>query len=204
MRHRCRVLAIIPVIFLAVGCAGRDNQLKLNPQESIKTLKATAIVEFTNIKTEKGRALITVNTPDSFRIEIKGPLGVTTALISGNGDSITFLYRGESTTYKAGDARLPLRIRAAELVSMLLGAEDFPPRNDRSFTTENLPNGRSITRRFDNDLLYMAYMSDYRPVAGASLPYTISIEGRGYKLLIKYINVDLKTVTKNSYFKTTR
>ncbi len=205
MRHLRLILALAPLILLTAGCAHKVPLSTQDPAKGIKTLRAAAVVEFTNKSTEKGRALITISSPDLFRIEIKGPIGITTALITGSKDSITLLYRGESTTYTPGENKsLPLNIRAAELVSLLLGSRDFPPRDNKGFETQALPRGRVITRRINNHLLYRATMSDYKTISGVHLPYTISVEGEDYKLLVKYTKVNVNPEINNSYFKTTR
>lgn len=199
-----RPLLLLPILLLALGCARTRLETLPTETRTINSIKAKAIVEFTRQDTEKGRAIITVNNPDSFQIVIKGPLGTTAALISGSKENLTFLWRGKLTTFLYDDPRLPFNIRASEIVSLLLGAKNFPPRQDHNFETRDLPDGRSITKRVNNDLLYRAVMRDYRVISDDNrLPFNISIKGKGYKLLVKYLNVDINTEVNNSYSKTT-
>ncbi len=191
------ILAAI-LIAVAAGCAPRVNiKATTTGAGALRSIKASAIVEFTKNKTEKGRAIIMAKAPDSFTIEIKGPLGATIALIRGGENGLTFISRGKEETFEATDPRLPLNMSANEVVSLLLGRLN-PAGKDASFITKDLPQGRSVRRLKDNgEELYRAVLSDYRIKDGFSLPYTIAIEGNGYKLIIKYLNVKINSGVKD-------
>lgn len=196
-------ISTITVLALISGCAHR---LEFKEATALTTglhsIKATAIVEFTHKSTEKGRAVIVASTPDSFRIAIKGPLGTTGALIIGNAKGLTFVRRGESTSYSPDDPRIPFNIRAPELVSLLLDNKNLSAEGNVSFTREDINGGKSVTKNRDGIVLYRALMTDYRQIDGFSIPFTISIGGGGYKLLIKYLRVSINPEIKANLFKT--
>lgn len=203
-RRKRRTLLLplfLPLLLLTAGCAHTRIETDAGRTHGISSIKATAIVEFTKEDTEKGRAVISVSKADTFRIEIKGPLGTTVARISGSRDDLTFLWRGEKRTFSRDDPRLPFNIRAVELASLLLGKKDFPPGDGNEFETRELPEGRIIIKRINNKLLYRVVMKDYRLISGHSLPFNITVEGGGYKLLVKYIKVDINPEIDNSYSK---
>ncbi len=206
MRQRDLLLISLITIFAAVsGCAHRVERpgapaLTGAPQ----SIKAAAIVELTKNTTEKGRALIYASSPDSFKIVIRGPLGTTGALIIGNKKGLTLVSRGNSTSYKPDDARIPLNISAVELVSLLLGKEKLAAEADASFEIQNIPGGKSVTKRRKGVILYRAAMTKYQRVEGFYLPFAISIDGGGYKLLVKYIKVNINPEIKKNLFKIKR
>jgi len=165
--------------------------------EGLHSLRAAAIVELREKKTEKGRAIITVSAPDSFRIEIKGPFGTTSALITGNGSGLTFASRGKRESFAPLDPRLPLKVRPRELVALLLGSTHIPARQGTTAVTKKITGGRQVTIRDENSRpLYSATMRDYRVQNGVSLPFNITIEGKDYKLIVKYLHVDINPYIK--------
>ncbi len=204
MTHRRPILPIIPILLLLFGCAHKYETKPTKLSHGIKTLQATAIVEFTKNTTRRGRAFIRTTGPESFRIEIKGPLNSTAAVFIGNGEVLTSIANGLKTTFGPDDARLPFKIQSSELVSLLLGAANLPPHEAGGYETVILPNGKNITRRRDGKLLYHAALRDYRAVSGFNLPFKISIVGENYKLLIKYKKVVINAETEDSGIKTRR
>lgn len=198
MRSRL-ISAAVLVLVLATGCARKGLLKEEEPLLSggPRSLKATAIVELRWQKTEKGRALITASSPDYFSIEIFGPLGVRAALIKGDSSGLVFSGGGKKETLAPDDPRLPINIRAEEFVALLLGSNSPRMRSGATSHTDTLPGGHAVTvRQRGGKVLYRATMKDYRETSGYSIPRYISIEGGGFKLIVKYrrvnINPDIK------------
>jgi len=207
---RQRDLLIIFVLSLFTALSGCTHRIE-NPARPLSdisadlhSIKAAAIVELTAKESQKGRAIILASAPDAFKITIKGPIGTTIASISGNKEGLTFSGKGETTNYGPYDKRIPLKITAAEFVSLLLGNENLPAGKGITFKIQDAQGGESITKYQNTDILYHAALRDYHTVDGFYIPFTISIDGGKYKLLIKYIKAKANFKINKNLSKTMR
>ncbi len=208
MRQRNLLIIFVFSLFTALsGCAHKIENPE-SPLSNISTnlhsIKAAAIVELRAEKNNKGRAIILASAPDAFKITIKGPIGTTLASISGNKDGLTFSGGGNSAHYGPGDKRIPLKITAAEFVSLLLGKENLPAGKGITFKIQDAEGGKSITKYQNAAVLYHASLRDYHIVDGFYIPFAVSIDGGEYKLLIKYIKAKANFKINKNLFKTIR
>jgi len=205
-----RELLFIFVLSLFTALSGCAHKIEnpARPLSDISTdlhsIKAAAIVELTTQKSKKGRAIILASAPDAFRITIKGPIGTTIASISGNKKVLTFSGGGKSANYGPYDKRIPLKITAAEFVSLLLGNENLPAGKGITFKIQDAEGRKSITKYQNTEILYHASLKDYRIIDGFYIPFEISINGGKYKLLIKYIKAKANFKMNKNLSKTMR
>ncbi len=204
MRRSRLISAAVLVLVLAAGCA-RRGPVKEEPPSAggLRSLEATAIIELRWRRTEKGRALITAASPDYFSIEIYGPLGIRAAVIKGDSRGLVFSGGGKEETLAADDPRLPIDIRPEELVSLLLGSAGQRTRSGTTARVDKLPGGNAVTVRLkDGRVLYRATMKDFQPEGKYSIPRYISIEGGGFKLIVKYRRININPEMKKTDIKT--
>ncbi len=183
MRKRTIASAALALL-LTAGCAHQGPLKGKGPTP--ESIKATAIVELRNHEvTERGRAVFTATNPDSFTMEIKGPLGITAARVRGDRNGLTISLHGKDESFSTKDLPLPIDLHVDELVALLLGSTKTPQHPGTSAKTRTQPSGRTITVSQDDHVLYEVILRDYRKVDGYVLPFYMAVKGLRYQLVIK-------------------
>lgn len=180
------------------GTAGVAEQAQ---RISPRTLRASAVVEVKRIFSVKGRALIAARSPDKFRIEVLGPLNGTAALFVSDGDGLYIFSDGRSARYGWEDPGNPFPFRPEEVVSALLGSSPAGA-GDYSFSTDTSGHITRLARKKNGEPALAAAMSDYRTVAGADIPFSITIEDEKKSLGIRYSSVEVNPELGTGFFDT--
>lgn len=219
-------LSILLAIILS-GCSIlRPAQVPVVPAPAIKgpspyALRATAVVEFNSDKSVKGRAYITVTSPDAFKVEILTPFGTPAAVMMSDGVTLSMLKDGKVESYPWTDDRIPYDFTSSDLVSILLGHAPFDLSNvdgwepggmvtvvtdtdDRgvyNVTTDIAGNVTEITKTVDGLITLTAEMSELKKIDGFVLPHRISIRDSGKTLDINYKGVEINPELKKDAFR---
>lgn len=154
-------------------------------------IRAEALVEMEEPGKDsvKGRAVILVKRPASFRMDISGPFGAT-ASIAGAGAEITVFSEGSFKTYPPGG---PFPASPEDIVSALLGIEPPSSRESAVYVTSRDESGRPsrIVRLEDGRAAFSSAMKDYRTVSGFEVPFSIEIESpQSGRISIRYNSVE--------------
>ncbi len=143
-------------------------------------MRGLAIVEFTDSKVMRGRAVVIAQEPASLRLELHGPLGHTAWAMVSNGTAVSIYEDAKHTTYAPGDPALPYRFSSEELVPYLLGSTPARPTGypeTRKYRTVKDSNGlvTEATKYVGGAAVLKIKMDDYRTISGRTLPSLISI-----------------------------
>lgn len=154
-------------------------------------IRAEALVEMKEPGKDsvKGRAVILVKRPSSFRMDISGPFGAAAA-IAGAGAQITVFSEGSFETYQPGG---PFPASPEDIVSTLLGIEPTSLKESAVYVTSRDESGRPsrIVRLEDGRAAFSSAMKDYRTVSGFEVPFDIEIESpQSGRLSIRYSSVE--------------
>lgn len=168
---------------------------------SPRSIRAGAVVEISRIFSVKGRALIAAQSPDRFRIEVLGPLNSTVALFVSNGAGLYIFSDGQSARYDWEDPLMPFPFRPEEVVGALLGAR---PRTKGGYGVSIDEAGRvtELLRNEDGRQTVKAAMSDYRTVAGADVPFSITMKDLRKDLGVRYSSVEVNPDFAPGFFDT--
>lgn len=167
--------------------------------EAPRSIRASAVVEISRIFSVKGRALIAAEAPDSFRIEVLGPLNSTVALFVSNGTGLYIFSDGKSARYSWADPHVPFPFRPAEVVSALLGARP-PEKGGYGVNADGSGRITEIIKQEDGKEVVKASMSEYRTVSGFAVPFSITMKDRRKDLGVTYSSVEVNTGFKPGFF----
>ncbi len=170
-------------------------------------IRAEAVVEITNGKRLRGRAVILAKKPDSFRVEILGPFGRLIAMLLSDGDDLTVFTNGGLKTYKWSDPALPYPFTSEEFVSFLLGKNDWASPNPGAsaggtykITWNESGNIANLVKFKEGSPILNVSMSDYKAASGYVLPYRISLEDGRRTLGIRYTRIEVNPTLRDDVF----
>ncbi|MBI5237872.1 MAG: hypothetical protein HY887_05555 [Deltaproteobacteria bacterium] len=155
-----------------------------------EAIRAEALVEMKEPGKDsvKGRAVILVKRPASFRMDISGPFGIAASIASAGAD-ITVFSEGSFKTYKPGG----YPVSPEDIVSALLGIEPPSFKESAVYITSLDSSGRPsrIVRLEDGRAAFNSAMKDYRPVSDFEVPFNIEIESpQSGRVSIRYNSVE--------------
>ncbi len=186
------------------GCAGVKPKETLPPPGRVPaSLSAQAVVELKRTIPVSGRAQVNAKSPASFRIEVQGPFGQTAALLSSDGDATYLLTEEGLEEFRKGSPDTPYSLGPEEITGLLLGDPKAGSgtlsgaqvrRDEAGHITSFLK-----TSPGKDDL--KVSLDDYRDVAGAHIPFIITIENGKRKIEIRYKAVEIDTEIDDAVFK---
>ncbi len=199
---RGKALLLTAALFLA-GCAGNKplppEAPAVKPAEAPASIRAEAVVVFNRLIDLSGRAVITAEAPDKFRIEVRGPFNQTAALLVSDGKSF-FSHIGGSTEIKDwDDPRLPYSFSSSEIVSFLLGSPADKEAEDRGFEVSKDPK-RTVFKRPRKEGALKVELSDFRNIGTLRIPYRIEIEDGKRRLIVRYSSVEVNPEVDSAAF----
>lgn len=199
---RVRSLLLVAALFFA-GCAGvkplPPEAPAVKPSEAPASIRAEAIIVFKRLIDLTGRAVITAEGPDKFRIEVSGPFNQTAALLVSDGKTF-FSHIGDSTEIKDwDDPRLPYSFSSSEIVSFLLGVPADKEAEDRGFEVSKDAE-RTIFKRPRKDGVLKVELSDFRNIGTLRIPYRIAIDDGKRRITVRYSSVEVNPEIDSAAF----
>ena len=195
-------LSLLLLLTFISGCALHAPPKERVPGESppkiVQSLTATATVTVARRgKSDlRGRALITVEKPAHFRIEVFGPFHQTVLIVTGDGETLSLLDVSRETLHRWPVRRSPFPFTGSEVTSSLLGI--FPGADGHG--TDEGEEERRYTREDPTGGTIRIDMADYRLLHGISLPYSITMASRRGTLSLAYKKVTLNAPTDDVDF----
>ena len=195
-------LSLIILLTLFSGCALHIPPKESVPDESppkiVKSLTAAATVTVARKGTSdiRGRALIIVERPDRFRIEVFGPFRQTVLIVTGDGETLSLLDVMQETLSRWPARRSPFPFTGSEVTSSLLGTLPGAGGNGTGEGEEE----RRYVREDPTEGTIRIKMADFRPLHGASLPYSITMTSPRGTLSLAYKKVTLNADTEDVDF----
>lgn len=199
---RGKALLLMAVLFFA-GCAGvkplPPEPPVTIPVEPHSSIRAEAVVVLKRLFDLSGRAVITAQIPDKFRIEVRGPFNHVAALLVSDGRSF-FSHIGEDTEIKDwDDPRLPYSFSSSEIVSFLLGIPSDKEAEDRGFEVSKYAE-RTVFKRPRKEGALKVELSDFRNIGTLRIPYRIDIEDGKKRLSVRYSSVEVNPEIDSAAF----
>ncbi|MFQ5586255.1 MAG: hypothetical protein ACE5GF_05465 [Thermodesulfobacteriota bacterium] len=198
-------LKLISLLILSSCTLLTPRQEPLRDETSITTLrslKATATIRMVRKSRLdfRGRALIIVQHPDLFRIELLGPFNQTAFIMTGDGERLSLFDVGKSVLHRWPANRGPYPFTGTEIVSSLLGTLPEAPGNGNPEGGEIIEGSteggkRSFLREDSAKRNIRIDLEDFRSVSGVPLPFTISMASPLGRLSIRYKAVTLNVDT---------
>lgn len=199
---RSKALLLATALFLA-GCAGvkplPPEAPAVRQAEAPASIRAEAVVVFKRLVDLSGRAVITAEGPDKFRIEVRGPFNHTAALLVSDGKSFFSHIGGSTEVNDWGDPRLPYSFSSSEIVSFLLGSPAGKEAEDRGFEVSKEAE-RTIFKRPRKEGALKVELSDFRSIGTLRIPYRIEIEDGKRRLSVRYSSVEVNPEIDSAAF----
>lgn len=170
-------------------------------EETKKTILAKAVITYkkTGIKQ---RALITLQTPSSFKIETLGPFGAVTGLLASNGKNFYSLEDGKIVKRNLRLAFLPLDLSPLEITSVLSGTKNFKGSfNSRiRYSLDEKGRLKYFAKLKKNVVIFAAKINSYKTIKNIDVPTDIHIMSADTAFEITYKQVELIEPLDSSFF----
>lgn len=208
-------------LFAFVGCSIKNiadvnaypreiNPSSSTPVESPDSLKA--MLRFSSKKnTIKGRAALTIKSPDLIRIEIYNGLGQIMTVVAGDSKHCSIYSKGKIKSCEWNDPTLPVLISPIDLVPILLGKgkRAFTNSKQRQNFSDNFGRLTQVIASQNNKTVHIT-IGDYRTVQGFRVPFSFVVQSAAAtnlssneELTINYYRLSLDPTTAPSTFNLT-
>ncbi|GMR05141.1 MAG: hypothetical protein BMS9Abin23_1082 [Thermodesulfobacteriota bacterium] len=202
MLSRLFLFLLLPLLVLFQGCTlygvtGRPEAEFTGARP--ESIRADAIVEFTEKESIRGRAVILVKRPGFLRVDLLGPLGIRLHILASDGRYIQFFSKGGVKTIDSEDPAFERYINPERLVSIMLG--DGSGGSSSVLKGDKAGPGDRAIRYKDGLSGAEIIVSDLREINGAMIPHKIYMSFRGKELRIRYIGLTVDPEIKEEVFK---
>jgi len=163
------------------------------------------MLRFTSKKTGiKGRAALTLKSPDLIRVEIYGAMGHIISVITGDSDNCSVYKEGGVKVCRWDNPELSGLLTPKNLVPILLGRGELAFRDSRhrqSFS-DNYGRLTRIVTRTEGETVTVS-IGDYRIVRGLRVPFSFTIRSGREELSLDYYSLTLNPPIEDSTFSLT-
>ena len=201
---RRSLLAVCSFLIAVTGCAGIKPPKELPPPGRVPySIRAQAVVEIKRLIPVSGRANVIAKSPASFRIEVFGPFGQTAALLSSDGETTYVLTEKGIEEFRKGDADVPYSLAPEDITSLLIGGTTAGTQAlvGADIRRDDAGRLKSFSKATPGKEDLNVSLDDYRDVAGAHIPFIITIENGKRKIEIKYKAVEVDPDIDDGVFK---
>lgn len=203
--------------FTLAGCSIKNTKrINAYPQEitpastDVKSPDSlTAMLRFSSTKTGfKGRAYLTIKSPDLLRVEIYGALGQILTVVAGDSDNCNVYAKGDVRKCEWDEPVLSGLITPADLVPILLGKGTmaFKDSVQRQSSSDNFGRLTQIIARREavsdvrSDETIRITIGDYRIVQGFRTPFRFLIQNKKEELRLEYYSLTPNPPIQHSIF----